>query len=164
MNPGLFTVTLDAEESIPCLLIFKPTEVASYDFFLPVTINQTSAPTPHSTPFPPTSPNPKKSIDDKQAGKQNRLSVPASAGDSGVKHIICPRPQQVDIVTPRRRVFATALRQPLTVSHHSLRFTITPAVHELAAASGIGQSKVSSVNLWGNFVCKGGCGRGNLKL
>ena len=33
MNPGVFCVTLDADETIPCLLTFQPTEVHDQLFF-----------------------------------------------------------------------------------------------------------------------------------
>ena len=103
---------------------FRWLQVAAYDFIIPVVINQTGAPTPAATPFPPT-PAPTN----KNSG-------------SSVQHIIQPRPVHVEIVTPRRKVEATALRQPLQLSHQHLEFTLSPAMHELAASAGYGHSKV----------------------
>ena len=92
MNPGVFKVTVGGEQTIKCELKFRPTEVASYDFVIPVSINQTEAPTPEGTPFPPT---------------------PAPSSKS-IQHIIAPRPVVVAVSTPKRRIIATALRQPST--------------------------------------------------
>ena len=109
------------------MFAFRWLQVAAYDFIVPVVINQTGAPTPAATPFPPT-PAPTN----KNSG-------------SSVHHIIQPRPVHVEIVTPRRKVEATALRQPLQLSHQHLEFTLSPAMHELAASAGYGHSKVCVV-------------------
>ena len=102
MNPGVFKVTVGGMQTIHCQLHFQPTEVASYDFTMPVSINQTDAPSPESTPFPPT---------------------PAPSTKS-INHIITPRPVIVTVATPRRRIVATALRQPLQLSHSNLDFSL----------------------------------------
>ena len=120
MNPGLFTIALDADETIDCLIHFKPTEVASYDFVMPVSINQTRAPSPSATPFPAT---------------------PAPSNKNSLQHIINPRPVHVTIATPRRKVVATGLRMPLQLSHNVLEFMLSPGFYEMSSASGIGQSK-----------------------
>lgn len=89
---------------------------------MPVTINQTGAPTPSATPFPPT---------------------PAPSNRNSVQHIINPRPIQVTIATPRRKVLATALRQPLQLSHHLIEFSMTPKMHSLVASATMSQNDVS---------------------
>ena len=96
-------------------------QVAAYDFIFPVTINQTGAPTPSPTPFPPT---------------------PVPSNKNSLQHIINPRPVHVSIATPRRRVVATALRQPLQLSHLKLDFSLSPGVYEMTSNSGIGHTKV----------------------
>ncbi|XP_064627283.1 cilia- and flagella-associated protein 47-like isoform X2 [Lineus longissimus] len=120
LNPGVYSVTIKGEESIPCELTFCPTEVASYDFNLPVVINQTVAPSPSPTPFPPT---------------------PAPSNKNSIAHIINPRPVHVSISTPRRKVIATALREPLQLSHQRIEFSLPVNYLEIAATSGIGTSK-----------------------
>ena len=95
--------------------------MASYDFIIPVTVNQTNAPSPMATPAPPT---------------------PAPSNKNSLPHIVVPRPIVVTIATPRKKVLATALRQPLQISHQELEFLLSPGEHEMATASGIGQSKV----------------------
>ena len=95
--------------------------MAAYDFIMPVTINQTTAPTPSATPYPPT---------------------PAASQKNSLQHIINPRPVIVTVATPRRKIMATALRMPLQLSHRELSFQITPTVAAMSAA-GLGDTKVS---------------------
>jgi len=115
LNAGLFTVGIDSGQQFPCEMIFTPTEVASYDFMMNVTVNETLAPTPAPTPLPP-GPHPCQS-----------------------RHIISPRPQTCDIVTPRRKIVATAMRRPLQLSCVKVEFSISMGMMELA--TGIGQCK-----------------------
>lgn len=86
-------------------------QVASYDFIMSVTVNSSKVPTPCPTPLPP----------HPQQCKTNTL-----------QHIIQPRTIRVDIVTPRRKITATALRGPLQVSSTCLRFTV------IAGTAGLG--------------------------
>ncbi|XP_071954714.1 cilia- and flagella-associated protein 47-like isoform X2 [Antedon mediterranea] len=102
LSPGIYKVSLRREETIKCQLIFRPTEVASYDFNIIVTINQTDPPSPNPTPFPPT---------------------PAPSSKS-IQHIITPRPMVVTIATPKRKIIATALRQPLQLSNYHIDFSL----------------------------------------
>ncbi|CAH1800026.1 unnamed protein product [Owenia fusiformis] len=120
LNPGSYTLTLDGHEVVQTTLTFTPTEVASYDFVIPVTINQIGAPSPAGTPFPPT---------------------PAPSNKNTIAHIINPRPIQFTVATPRRRVVATALRQPLQMSHLNLDFSLSPLAHEMQETSGSGLTK-----------------------
>ncbi|XP_041462969.1 cilia- and flagella-associated protein 47-like isoform X1 [Lytechinus variegatus] len=119
MNPGVFKVTVGGEQKIDCELRFKPTEVASYDFVMPVSINQTEAPTPDGTPFPPT---------------------PAPSSKS-IQHIIAPRPVIVAVSTPKRRIIATALRQPLQVSTTELSFTLPSGYLEMGLSGTVQQGQ-----------------------
>ncbi|XP_077977423.1 cilia- and flagella-associated protein 47-like [Glandiceps talaboti] len=119
-NPGVYKVTVSGQDVIKCELSFHPTEVAAYDFIVPVSINQTDAPTPIPTPFPPT---------------------PAPSSKS-IQHIITPRPVPFTISTPRRRIVATGLRQPLQLSHVKLEFSLPSGFFEMGVQQGIyGQSK-----------------------
>ena len=95
--------------------------MAAYDFLLDVTINQTKAPQPSGTPFPTT---PK----------------------TGSIHIVNPRPVQVTIATPKRKVMATALRQPLQMSHLDLDFDISAQLaHAGKSTDEVIQTKVHSL-------------------
>ncbi|XP_033113331.1 cilia- and flagella-associated protein 47-like isoform X2 [Anneissia japonica] len=108
LSPGIYKVSLRREETINCQLIFRPTEVASYDFNINVTINQVDPPSPDPTPFPPT---------------------PAPSSKS-IQHIITPRPMVVTIATPKRKITATALRQPLQLSHYHIDFSLPSGFKE----------------------------------
>ncbi|XP_022089961.1 cilia- and flagella-associated protein 47-like isoform X2 [Acanthaster planci] len=119
MNPGVYKVTVGGMQTIQCQLNFQPTEVASYDFTMPVSINQTDAPTPESTPFPPT---------------------PAPSTKS-INHIITPRPVVVTVATPRRRIVATALRQPLQLSHANLDFSLPSGYLDFGVAGSPSQTQ-----------------------
>ncbi|XP_075257847.1 cilia- and flagella-associated protein 47-like isoform X3 [Convolutriloba macropyga] len=98
----VFVIILAGEQSSSFALEFKPTEVAAYDFVLPVSINETEAPTPASTPFPST-----------PGSRKGAPSLPYSN---------VPRIMPFEVVTPRRRVVATALRQPLRLSTTKIDF------------------------------------------
>ena len=124
MNPGVYKVTVGGEQKIDCKLKFQPTEVASYDFIMPVSINQTDAPTPDSTPAPPT---------------------PAPSSKS-IQHIIAPRPVVVTVATPRRRIIATGLRQPLQLSHYELQFSLPSGFLELGVSG-------TPEQIEGEFLC-----------
>ena len=102
------------------MLIICDSQVASYDFIIPVTINKWQAPTPSATPSPPT---------------------PSATRLSTVPHIVNPRPVDAAVVTPRRKVIATALRQPLTVTNSSLEFILWPDLIDVT--SGIGECQVN---------------------
>jgi len=80
-------------------------QVASYDFVMPVKINDTGAPSPTPTPLP-------------------WSSNSDSSTRGGTQHIIHPRPVHTEIITPRRRVVATALRQPLCITPSQQFFTV----------------------------------------
>ena len=70
--------------------------------------------------------------------------TPAPSNKNSLPHIVVPRPIHVTIATPRKKVLATALRQPMQISHQYLDFSLSPGAHQMAVASGIGQSKVRS--------------------
>ncbi|KAL4233464.1 hypothetical protein ACF0H5_008145 [Mactra antiquata] len=120
LNPGMFSITLQPEETVEGELIFMPTEVAAYDFELPTLINHTGAPTPAPTPFPPT---------------------PAPSNKNSLQHIINPKPQPFTVVTPRKHVIATALRQPLQLSTNKIEMCAPVAFYDNTIQSGQMQSK-----------------------
>ncbi|XP_048239518.1 cilia and flagella-associated protein 47-like isoform X3 [Haliotis rufescens] len=120
MNQGMYSVTLGPEETVPGEITFMPSEVAAYDFVMPCVINHVGAPTPAPTPFPPT---------------------PAPSQKNSLQHIINPRPQPFMVVTPRKHVIATALRQPLQLSQNRIEFYLPPSMHEMYKDTGIGASK-----------------------
>ncbi|KAG5833367.1 hypothetical protein ANANG_G00275190 [Anguilla anguilla] len=101
LESHLYKITLEGLETVECSLIFSPKQVAAYDFNLPVTLNSIGAPSP-----PPS-------------------SVPKTPSFRD-RHIVTPRPQAVTVVTPSRRVQATALRPPLEMSQSSVHFEINP--------------------------------------
>lgn len=97
---------------------------------MPVTINQTGAPTPEVSPVPPT---------------------PIPSNKNRLQHIVNPRPMHVTIATPSRKVQATALRQPLQLSYLRVDFSISPPQHEIAMSSGVGHNKVCTL-FWSIFI------------
>lgn len=128
LNPGVFSITLQGEETVEGELIFMPTEVAAYDFELPTIINHTGAPTPAPTPFPPT---------------------PAPSNKNSLQHIINPKPQPYSVVTPRKHVVATALRQPLQLSTNKIEMFAPASFYDSSIQTGQMQSKV-----WFLHSCK----------
>ena len=97
----------------------SPSEVASYDFHLPVIINNIRAPSPSPSPMPPT---PAPSLKDS-------IALAAAAAKNPAL-LTCVQ----QVATPRRHVTATALRQPLLLSHKSLDFSL-PAEYVLHSES-----------------------------
>lgn len=96
-------------------------QVAAYDFVLPVTINAVGAPTPSQTPVPPT---------------------PAPSNKNTIHNIINPKPIPVTIATPKKRVIATALRQPIQISNSNVQFTLHSDYYEAAADGSINHSQL----------------------
>uniref|UniRef100_UPI00398E85F1 cilia- and flagella-associated protein 47-like isoform X2 n=1 Tax=Pristiophorus japonicus TaxID=55135 RepID=UPI00398E85F1 len=107
LNPQLYAVVLGPKESIRCELSFTPTEVASYDFNLPVNMNGSTSPSP-----PPSS-VPNDPYDD--------ISI-----DSSQVQILSP-------ATPSHRVQATALSPPLELSTTKVEFSLLPGYNDLGA-------------------------------
>lgn len=114
LNPGMACVTLGPKETITGELYFVPQEVAAYDFIMPVMINNLGAPSPASTPFPPS-----PSVNERTS-------------------IIHSRLQPVIVITPRKHVIATALRQPLQLSHSKIEFVLPTSFYEQALKTGLG--------------------------
>lgn len=119
MNPGMFSISLQPDESVDGEMIFMPTEVAAYDFELPTVINHIGAPTPAPTPFPPT---------------------PAPSNKNSLQHIINPKPQPYTVITPRKHVVATALRQPLQLSTNKIEIFAPASFYDTTIQSGQMQS------------------------
>ncbi|KAK3775916.1 hypothetical protein RRG08_017206 [Elysia crispata] len=120
LNPGMSSVTLEPEEVIEGEITFTPTQVAAYDFILPVVVNHLGAPTPAPTPFPPT---------------------PAPSNKNSIQHIINPKPVPAVVTTPRRQVIATALRQPLQLGTNRLQFILPSNFHEISTNVTMGCTK-----------------------
>ena len=85
-------------------------------------INNLGAPTPAPTPFPPT---------------------PAPSMKNSIQHIINPKPQPFTVITPRKHVIATALRQPLQLSTNRIEMFAPSSFYDPSIQSGQMQSKVS---------------------
>ena len=97
-------------------------QVASYDFVIPVMINNTVAPgAPSSVFHPPPAPS-----------KTNWT----------ISELATPLPSVVETGTPCRRVLATALRPPLQLSHTTLEFNLPSGYFELGIESGAGRAQV----------------------
>ena len=97
--------------------------MAAYDFELPTIINHTGAPSPAPTPFPPT---------------------PAPSNKNSLQHIINPKPQPYTVLTPRKHVIATALRQPLQLSTNKIEMFAPASFYDTTIQTGQMQSKVRS--------------------
>ncbi|XP_078416576.1 cilia- and flagella-associated protein 47-like [Cetorhinus maximus] len=107
LNPQLYVVTLGGKESIKCELLFSPTDVASYDFNLPVIMNGGIKPSPSPSSIPP------DPYDEISLGSPDiQLSCPA---------------------TPSRRVQATALSPLLEVSATEVEFSFLQGYNDLGA-------------------------------
>ncbi|XP_038658216.1 cilia- and flagella-associated protein 47-like isoform X3 [Scyliorhinus canicula] len=105
LYPQFYSVALRGNESIKCQLLFSPTDVASYNFNIPVIINGGTSPSPSPSSVPP-DPYDEMSID----------SV----------DLLCP-------ATPSRRVQATALSPPLEVSTTKVDFSLLPGYNDLGS-------------------------------
>eukprot|EP00079_Xenopus_tropicalis_P021661 XP_012813080.1 PREDICTED: cilia- and flagella-associated protein 47 isoform X1 [Xenopus tropicalis] len=108
LYPLLYIVELEEKESLECSLHFNPKEVAAYDFQLPVNINFTG---------------------DLNAGS----SLPVTPTNSE-KHLVVPRPQIVNVVTPKCRVNATVLLPLLSFSTTKLEFDLSSGFFDLGIA------------------------------
>ncbi|XP_035825915.1 cilia- and flagella-associated protein 47 [Aplysia californica] len=120
LNPGMASVTLEPEEIIEGEITFTPTQVAAYDFVMPVVVNHLGAPSPAPTPFPPT---------------------PAPSNKNSIQHIVNPRPMPVTVATPRKQVIATALRQPLQLGTNRLEFLLPSNFHDISTNITMGSTK-----------------------
>lgn len=118
---GVYYVSLKSQKVLECALEFQPSEVASYDFIIPVSINHTVAPTPAPSTFPPT-PAP-------------------SHMNWTISELITPVPSLAGVATPSRRIVATALRPPLQISHSVLEFHLPSGYFELGIESGAGRAQ-----------------------
>ncbi|CAL8389269.1 unnamed protein product [Boreogadus saida] len=118
LGPGADTVHLKGLQTVECGLVFSPTQVAGYDFLLPLTVNGVrwvSCPSAPASPrrvfhlpTPPTT--------------SSHTSRSLSAGPV----VLTSRPTPVVMEMGPRRVRATALCAPLEVSPSSLEFHLEP--------------------------------------
>ncbi|KAM9320035.1 LOW QUALITY PROTEIN: cilia- and flagella-associated protein 47 [Gastrophryne carolinensis] len=109
--PHICTVDLDKKETLECALHFSPKEVAAYDFQLPVNINFIGR------------------------GTDADSSAPVTPTHSE-KHIVVPRPQIVNVITPECKVNATVLQQRLSFSTSRISFELVSGVYDLGIADG----------------------------
>ncbi|XP_056412134.1 cilia- and flagella-associated protein 47 isoform X3 [Hyla sarda] len=109
LYPHLYTLDLEEKEALECALHFSPKEVAAYDFQLPVNINFTGG------------------LSDADS------SAPVTPTHSE-KHIVVPRPQMVNVITPVCKVNATVLQQLLRVSTTHIAFELLSGVFDLGIA------------------------------
>ena len=159
-DPGtrMYTILLKGGQEVNAELVFSPTQVASYDFMLPITLNNLPAPSPRPTPMPRTpyassalgllgDAKEKPAESGNQSTKQSRKSAtiqaaqktktttlaPGSAAGSkgGSKQSDRKTPleeeedtQLLPHITPKRRIIATALRQPVELSTNALCFVL----------------------------------------
>ncbi|XP_068124444.1 cilia- and flagella-associated protein 47 [Hyperolius riggenbachi] len=119
--PHVYMVDLEEKETLECALHFSPKEVAAYDFQLPVIINFSGGDIDAngSTPVTPT---------------------------HSEKHIVVPRPQIVDVITPACKVNATVLQQSLHFSTTRMSFELLSGVLDLGIADGSLSSQVVKLN------------------
>ncbi|XP_075708861.1 cilia- and flagella-associated protein 47 isoform X2 [Rhinoderma darwinii] len=106
LYPHLYTLDLEENEALKCALHFSPKEVAAYNFQLPVNINFTGG------------------LSDADS------SAPVTPTHSE-KHIVVPRPQLVNVITPACKVNATVLQQLLRFSTTHIAFEILSGVYDL---------------------------------
>ena len=102
-------------------------KVASYNFILPVTINDTLAPNPAPSSIP---------------------SSPAPSNTNWtIPELDTPPPIHPSVATPCRRVVATALRPPLQLSHSHLKYRLPAGYFDLSVQSDAGRIQVSRLPL-----------------
>ncbi|XP_040280927.1 cilia- and flagella-associated protein 47 [Bufo bufo] len=117
LYPQLYTLDLEEKEALECSLHFSPKEVAAYDFQLPVNINFTGG------------------LSDADS------SAPVTPTHSE-KHIVIPRPQLVNVITPACKVNATVLQQILRLSTNHIAFELPSGVFDLGIADDTLSSQV----------------------
>ncbi|XP_077338680.1 cilia- and flagella-associated protein 47 [Lithobates pipiens] len=109
LYPYLYTVDLEEKETLECALHFNPKEVAAYDFQLPININFTG-------------------------GVSDADSSASVTPTHSEKHIVVPRPQMVDVITPACKVNATVLQTMLQFSTTRISFELPSEVFNLGIA------------------------------
>ncbi|KAM4602134.1 cilia and flagella-associated protein 47-like [Polymixia lowei] len=113
-EPGLCVVDLKVDQTVDCSLVFSPTQVAGYDFSLPVTVNSVSCASSSPSPFPPL--------------PTSSCSASRSSSVSGRTRVVSQRPRPVGMAMGLRRVQATVLCAPFEMSPSSLQFHVEPLV------------------------------------
>ncbi|CAL8289677.1 unnamed protein product [Lota lota] len=118
LGPGANMVQLEGLQKVECGLVFSPTQVAGYDFLLPLTVNGVSCVSCPSAPTPPPL-------------ISSHLSPPTpssytSRSLSAARNVVTSQPTPVVMETGSRRVHATALCAPLEVFPSSLEFHLEP--------------------------------------
>jgi hypothetical protein len=120
VNPdrNVYICNLSANETAKCQLIFMPTEVAAYDFVLPVTVNNIEPPPAPRSPWPP-------------SPTQSRQGI---LSDNELRHGDSRREER-EGPTPKRRVLATALSSRLEVNKTSLDITLPAGYLDMGIAN-----------------------------
>ncbi|XP_030010449.1 cilia- and flagella-associated protein 47-like [Sphaeramia orbicularis] len=109
-EPGVSVVEIRGSQEVNCSLVFSPTQVASYDFDLPVMVNGVSS-HPSSPSSLPTS-------------SSSFTSCSSTAGSKKMTVKLVPQP--VPMATSPRRIQATVLHAPVEMSPSTLIFYVKP--------------------------------------
>ncbi|KAF7659350.1 hypothetical protein LDENG_00298920 [Lucifuga dentata] len=107
-EPGVSVVEVPGSQSVDCSLVFSPTQMASYDFDIPLMVNGVRCPTPSSSSF----------------STPSSLSASCSLSAGSSKHIVMPH--DCPVITESQHVCATVLCAPLEMSPSSLKFFVKP--------------------------------------
>ncbi|CAK6965505.1 LOW QUALITY PROTEIN: cilia and flagella-associated protein 47-like [Scomber scombrus] len=112
-EPGVSVMDIQGDQTVDCSLVFLPTQVASYDFDLPLMINGIRWPIADPSPFPTPS-----------SSSTSSSSLSAGSRNYTVKSF-CP--YSVTMATQQsQRIQATVLCAPLDMSPSSLQFHVEP--------------------------------------
>ncbi|XP_034411441.1 cilia- and flagella-associated protein 47-like [Cyclopterus lumpus] len=110
-EPGASVVEVRGNQTVDCSLVFSPTQLASYDFELPLKVNGARWPT--ASPSPPST--------------HSSCSTSSLLSAGSKKHVIKLLPQSVAMATSWPQcVQATVLCPPLEMSPSSLEFHVEP--------------------------------------
>ncbi|XP_036357875.1 cilia- and flagella-associated protein 47-like isoform X1 [Octopus sinensis] len=106
---GMYSIHANGNTKVEGKLVFEPTEVAAYNFLMPVFINHTAAPAPppHSSPHD------------------------SSETSTASKRHLNARTTLAQIVTPRRRVIASGLRPIFELSAYKIQFSFVFSYHNV---------------------------------
>ncbi|XP_072305824.1 cilia- and flagella-associated protein 47-like [Eucyclogobius newberryi] len=137
-EPGVSVVELQRNQNVNCFLVFCPTQVASYDFEIPMTVNGMVVSSTLKFSLPPS---------------PSTFSTSCTLTSGSTKATIQAVPLSVSIVTGSRCIEATVVQPPIHMSPDSLLFDMTsmPKICsktvELKAEMGENISWKSSVQL-----------------
>jgi len=133
-SANVYELTIQPEKILDLDLVFSPTEVASYEFDLPITINKPAAihlyssydqMTPYSTSEFMASAN---------------VKTPATAVP-GTRSAHGSRQSSINYATPRRRITAIGLRSALKLTETKIHFKIPIKYYEKLKEGGFYEAK-----------------------